>query len=105
MKRIRLMLCLLVFSAIATLALAASASAQTVEVGTGNPDLDVPAVQAAVDQGGEVILKGRFSFDSPPTVPTAPELVGLTGGFATVLVGKAVVISGTQDGDEERASI
>jgi hypothetical protein len=105
MKRIRLMLCLLVFSAIATLALAASASAQTVVVGTGNPELDVPAVQAAVDQGGEVILKGRFSFDSPPTVPTAPELVGLTGGFATVLVGKAVVISGTQDGDEERASI
>ncbi len=70
MKRIRLTLCLLMFWAIATLTLAASAAAQTVVVGTGNPDLDVPAVQAAVDQGGEVILKGHFSFDNPPTVPT-----------------------------------
>jgi len=96
------MLCLLLFSAIATLAVAASATAQTVVVGTGNPDLDVPAVQAAVDQGGEVFLQGHFSFDSPPTVPTAP---GLPVRFATVLVSKAVVISGTQDGDEERASI
>ena len=86
MKQIRRTLCLLMFSAIATLALAASARAQTVVVGTGNPDLDVPAVQAAVDQGGEVILKGRFSFDSPPTVPTAPELAVLNRGFATVLV-------------------
>src|SRR5262249_5849337 len=44
-------------------------------------------------------------FDSPPTVPTAPDLAGVTGGFATVLVSKAVVISGTQEGDDERASI
>src|SRR5262245_5315869 len=105
MERLRITLCLLMFSVIATLALAASAAAQTVVVGTGNPDLDVPAVQAAVDQGGDVILKGHFSFDSPPTVPTAPELPAQTGGFATVLVSKAVVISGTQDGDEEMASI
>src|SRR5215831_8896702 len=105
MKRIRCTLCLLMFSAIATLALAASAAAQTVVVGTGNPDLDVPAVQAAVNQGGEVLLKGHFSFDSPPTVPTAPDLSVLTGGIATVLVSKAVAISGTQDGDDERASI
>jgi hypothetical protein len=93
------------FSALATLALAASAAAQTVVVGTGNPDLDVPAVQAAVNQGGEVLLKGHFSFDRPPTVPTAPEPSVLTGGLATVFVGRAVVISGTQDGDEEMASI
>jgi len=84
---------------------AASAAAQTVVVGTGIPDIDVPAVQAAVDQGGEVLLKGHFSFNRPPTVPEAPEPSVLTGGFATVLVGKAVVISGTQDGDEEMASI
>src|SRR5215470_14247761 len=105
MKRIRITLCLLMFSAIATIALAASAAAQTVVIGTGNPDLDVPAVQAAVNQGGEVVLKGRFSFDSPPTVPTAPDLSVLTGGIATVLVSKAVAISGTQDGDDEMASI
>jgi hypothetical protein len=47
-----------------------------VVVGTGNPDIDVPAVQAAVDQGGNVILKGHFSFNRPPTVPTATGFVG-----------------------------
>src|SRR6516225_3140285 len=82
----------------ALLAWAASAPAQTVVVGTGNPDLDVPAVQAAVDQGGEVTLKGHFSFNRPPTVPTATHF---SGGLATVLVSKAVVISGTQDGDTQ----
>jgi hypothetical protein len=86
-------------AAVATfLAWAASAPAQTVVVGTGNPDLDVPAVQAAVDQGGEVTLKGHFSFKRPPTVPTATHFAG---GLATVLVSKAVVISGTQDGDTQ----
>lgn len=76
-----------------------SAAAQTVVVGTGNPDIDVLAVQTAVDQGGDIILKGHFSFDIPPTVPTA------VGGLATVLVWKAVAISGTQDGDDDMASI
>jgi hypothetical protein len=84
------------------LAWAAAAAAQTVVVGTGNPDVDVPAVQAAVDQGGDVILQGHFSFDRPPTVPTATAFVG---GLATVVVSRAVVISGTQDGDRERATI
>jgi hypothetical protein len=86
----------------ALLTWAASAAAQTVVVGTGDPDVDVPAVQAAVDQGGEVILKGHFSFNRPPTVPTATAFVG---GSATVLVSRAVVISGMQDGDRERATI
>jgi hypothetical protein len=86
----------------ALLTWAASAAAQTVVVGTGNPDVDVPAVQAAVDQGGEVILRGHFSFDRPPTVPTATAFVG---GFSTVLVSRAVVISGTREGDRERATI
>ena len=74
----------------------AGATPQTVVVGTGDPDTDVPAVQAAVDQGGEVMLQGHFSFHQPPTVPTATAFVG---GLATVLVSKAVVISGTQDGE------
>jgi hypothetical protein len=73
---------------------AASAAAQAVVVGTGNPDVDVPAVQAAVDQGGEVILRGHFSFNRPPTIPTA---TGFAGGLATVLVSKAVTISGDRD--------
>lgn len=81
---------------------AASAAAQTVVVGTGNPDTDVKAVQAAVDQGGEVVLKGRFSFNRPPTVPTPTAIVG---GLATVLVSKGVAISGTQDEDSEMTTI
>ena len=63
-----------------------------VVVGTGHPDLDVPAVQAAVDQGGDVILKGRFSFDGPPTID-----VPFTIPRAMVLVWKAVTISGAVD--------
>jgi hypothetical protein len=75
-------------------------AAQTVVVGTGNPDVDVPAVQAAVNQGGDVLLKGHFSFNRPPTIQTA-----LGGPLAMVLVSKAVTISGAQNKDDERASI
>src|SRR5215467_9784217 len=71
----------------------------TIVVGTGNPDVDVPAVQAAVDQGGEVILKGRFSFDRLPTRPTA------FGEVATILVAHAVTISGTGKDNKEMTSI
>ena len=73
---------------------AASAAAQQTVVGTGNPDIDVPAVQAAVDQGGDVVLKGHFSFNRPPTVPTATAFLG---GLAMVLVSRAVTISGGRD--------
>src|SRR5262245_32877162 len=86
----------------ALLTWAASAAAQTVVVGTGNPDVDVAAVRAAVDQGGEVILQGHFSFDRPPMVPTHQ------GDFATVLVSRAVAISGAwgeRDDDVEMTTI
>src|SRR5215510_4967883 len=103
-KRIRITLWLVILPAIATLSLAARAAAQTVVVGTGNPDIDIPAVQAAVDQGGDVVLKGHFSFDRSPTIPTAP--VG--NPSAMVLVSKAVAISGVRedhDHDGELTSI
>lgn len=87
---------------ITVLAWAASVAAQTVVLGTGDPDTDVKAVQAAVDQGGEVVLKGHFSFNRPPTVPTATAFVG---GLATVLVSKGVAISGAQEEDGEMTSI
>jgi hypothetical protein len=70
---------------------AATMAAQTVVVGTGNPDIDVPAVQAAVDQGGRVVLAGQFSFDRPPTTPSG-------GTFARMVsVSKAVTILGSED--------
>jgi hypothetical protein len=92
MKRLLINFSLLALGAIATVVpLATGAGAQTVVSGTDNPDVDVPAVQAAVDQGGEVILKGHFSFDKPPTIPTV-------AGFppATILVSRAVAISGAR---------
>jgi membrane-associated phospholipid phosphatase len=62
--------------------------------------VDVPAVQAAVDQGGDVILAGHFSFDAPATKPLAPGLLVPAVGLppaAEVLIAKAVTISGTED--------
>ena len=86
------------------MALPTSALAQaTVVTGTGNPAVDVPAVQAAVNQGGEVVLSGHFSFDTPPTVPTSLMSVGFPP--ATILISKAVAISGGRDASIEAGTI
>ena len=54
-----------------SIASATSALAQaTVVNGTGNPNVDIPAVQAAVNLGGNVVLRGHFSFNTPPTIST-----------------------------------
>lgn len=67
-------------------------------LGSGDPDIDVPAVQAAVDRGGKVILKGRFSFARSPTKPVAPLLAAnWYPPAAEVLVSKAITISGVRD--------
>src|SRR5215472_12127397 len=66
-RRLWLLACLVVCGG--GLVAGTAAQAHTVVVGTGDPDIDVPAVQAAVDQGGDVILQGHFSFDRPPTIP------------------------------------
>src|SRR5690242_7456240 len=76
--------------------LAAPSTATQVVIGTGDPAIDVLAVQAAVDAGDTVILKGHYSFDRPPTV-----VVPVAGyPLATVLVSKAVTIVGEGAGDE-----
>ncbi len=74
-------------------------------VGTGNPSLDVPAVQAAVGQGGQVTLKGHFSFEAAPTVVEQPSLFYSGPAMGMVLVSKAVVISGVLDEGGEMTSI
>ena len=74
-------------------------------VGTGNSSIDIPAVQTAVDQGGEVRLKGAFSFDAPPTHALPPAFVAVAYPKATVLVSKSVAISGSGGDDEDRAVI
>ena len=58
-----------------------TALAQAVVVGQGNPSIDLPAVQAAVDQGGSVLLVGTFDF-------------GATG---RVVLRRDVAISGEAD--------
>ena len=86
------------------IAMAASALAQSTAVtGTGNPDVDIPAVQAAVNLGGDVVLSGHFSFDKPPTIPTPLQAVGIPP--ATILISKAVTISGAGDTIIERGTI
>jgi hypothetical protein len=97
-KSISVRCCVLALTAMAgAIALSQNAAAQsTIVVGTGNPDTDVAAVQAAVNNGGTVILQGHFSFNRAPTVPTA----GSDGALAMVLVSQAVTISGkSDDGD------
>jgi hypothetical protein len=81
----------------------AGAPPQNVVVGTGEPNLDVAAVQAAVDQGGQVVLRGHFSFDQPPTKSTPPQ--AFFPRIASVLVSKEVVISGSRDERDQMTSI
>jgi hypothetical protein len=78
----------------------ATMAAQTLVVGTGNPDVDITAVQAAVDRGGSVVLKGHFSFERPPSMHGM-----LDNLMATILVSKEVTISGTWDDRGDMATI
>jgi hypothetical protein len=86
--------------------LAAPSAATHVVLGTGDPSVDVPAVQAAVDHGGDVRLKGHFSFDAPPNQGIATDLVA--GGYppsAEVKIRHAVSISGARDEGAEMTTI
>ena len=73
-------------------AIPGSAAAQpAVLMGTGDPNLDVPAVQAAVDRGGSLTLSGHFSFDRSPTAPAGSVYNRM------VTVSKSIAISGMRD--------
>jgi hypothetical protein len=95
---------LVAVAVIVTFAETAGAQAITV-VGTGDPSLDIPAVQSAVDQGGRVILKGHFSFDAPPTVPEQPAVAFSGDAFGMVLISRAVAVSGMTDDQGELTTI
>ena len=116
-RRVRLVALATVFVLSAALALGAgmywhatrstaNPPTQTVVVGTGDPRIDVPAVQAAVDRGGEVVLQGHFSFRLQPTKAIAPSFASmLFPRAAQVLISKAVTISGTRDARGNVATI
>src|SRR5262245_36068323 len=92
--------------AVAILALGVTLAAQPITVvGTGDPMVDVPAVQAAVARGGQVVLKGHFSFDAPPTVAERPSILFTGPPMGMVLVSKAVAILGALDDQGEMTSI
>jgi len=66
----RISLCRPVALGGAIVAFAGSLLPQVVTIaGTGDPNLDVQAIQAAVNQGGTIIPNGHFSFDKPPSKP------------------------------------
>ena len=80
--------------------LGVSALAQPIVVtGRGDLDIDIPAVQAAVDQGGHIVLAGHFSFNRPPTTPAGATYA------RTVTVSKYAVIAGRRDANGDLASI
>jgi hypothetical protein len=72
-----------------------------VVVGTGDPAIDVQAVQDAVDKGGDIVLRGHFSFDRSPTVAVPLAIYP----SATILVSKAVSITGADEGDDAETTI
>ena len=80
-------------------AVAAVAAQPVVVEGTGDPSLDVPAVQAAVDRGGQIELKGHFSFDVAPTKPAGAAY------RRTITVSKPVALSGSHDERGEMPTI
>jgi hypothetical protein len=77
-----------------------------VVTGTGNPAHDVRAIQAAVDHGGDIVLKGHISLAIPATKPVDPVLAsGWYPALAEILISKAVNIAGERDAQGEMATI
>lgn len=90
----------LILTIVVAAGVSSSAVAQPfIVVGMGNPDFDVPAVQAAVDQGGSVVLTGYFSFDRPATAPTGAIYNRM------VTVSRSIVISGKPNDQGEMPTI
>ncbi|HKF42641.1 MAG TPA: right-handed parallel beta-helix repeat-containing protein [Thermoanaerobaculia bacterium] len=101
--------------------LAAVAPGQVLLVGTGDPAIDVPAVQAAVDGNGVVLLEGTFSFTGAPAAVTIhrsvwiagvadeqgqiPRILGGTQPFVVLAPGADVAIEGLRFQDPVGAAV
>lgn len=77
----------------------------TMITGTGDPAIDVAAVQAAVDEGGRVVLRGHFSFEAAPSAAIAPGLPPALPRNAEVKITKSINISGADDDEGEMTTI
>lgn len=100
------------FAALIAFLAAVAAPAQVLLVGTGDPAIDVPAVQAAVDGNDVVLLQGTFSFSPGAPVPAVtirrsvwiagvpneqgqiPRILGGTQPFVIAAPGSDVSIEG-----------
>ena len=90
----------------AVIIFAGTVVAQPITVmGTGDPSVDVPAVQAAANQGGRVVLRGHFSFDAPPTVAEQPDLSLGAPALGMIRISKTVAISGALDDQGQMTAI
>jgi len=75
-------------------------------IGTGQAVKDVPAMQAAIDRGGDVTVQGHLSFAMPPTKSIDPLLgSGWYSVAAEILISKAVNILGVRDARGEMPTI
>jgi hypothetical protein len=91
---------ILVMLTIVWAAVAAILAAQPLVItGTGDPTIDIPAVQAAVDQGGQVTLLGHFSFAAEPTSPVGETYRRM------VTISKEVTISGALGANGEMTTV
>lgn len=93
-----------VVTALAVSILAAIAADAVTVVGTGDPAIDVPAVQAAADQGGVVTLSGTFDFGTHAgnhiIVPGRAGLEQDVRGQSTVFIYlRDVIVQGETDED------
>lgn len=74
----------------------ATSSAARLVVGVGDPAVDVAAVQEAVDAGGDVLLRGTFSFDKPPIAERSVRIANAVRirGAANDQGGRATIVGG-----------
>lgn len=74
------------------LLIAPIAKADTTVTGIGNPVLDIPAVQGAVDLGGVVTLQGNFDFGTSGLIEINND-VEIIGENATIYNGRGFLIN------------
>jgi hypothetical protein len=79
MNRIKITTLLIIISVLVTFTVSAKPTYDLIVLGTGDPAIDVPAVQYAVEQGGKILLRGTFDFGDLGTVTVLNDDVEIHG--------------------------